>query len=104
VTKGIETFFNTGVPDFLPNALKNFQLTHVFRAGMEKIFSNPQLCVLCKLVADLIIAKRRLGVPREVLAKEAEFLCVGLGIENGRVCRGAIGLNLVSGVRLWWLI
>jgi hypothetical protein len=102
VTKGLQDYFHTGVaPEYLADALHQNQFPFLFRDGMENVYDNPTVCYYCNLAVDLVIGERLLGLTAETLAKEAEYLCVHLGIESRRVCTGVIDLNLVSFVGFW---
>jgi sphingomyelin phosphodiesterase len=95
VTKGLQDYFHTGVaPEYLADALHQNQFPFLFRDGMENVYDNPTVCYYCNLAVDLVIGERLLGLTAETLAKEAEYLCVHLGIESRRVCTGVIDLNL----------
>lgn len=63
---------------------------------MEQVYDNPSVCYMCNLVVDLVIGERFLGLTRETLVEEATLLCTHLKMENERVCKGAIELNIVS--------
>ncbi|RZC34304.1 sphingomyelin phosphodiesterase-like [Asbolus verrucosus] len=95
LTTGITEYFRTGIkPSYLDKVLQSHQLPHVFREDMEHVYDNAQVCYLCNLVVDLVIGERKLGLSRETLVKEANYLCTHLGIETERVCNGVVELNV----------
>ena len=97
VVRGLKEYIpSQNPPDYFNTAMENYQLTHLFREGMEDIYDNPQICYICNLAVDLVILERREGMTRDTLAEEAEYLCIHLGIESRRVCLGVIELNIVS--------
>ncbi|RZC34305.1 sphingomyelin phosphodiesterase, partial [Asbolus verrucosus] len=94
VQKGITEFFRTGTKaSYFTEALKSYQLPHVLREHMEKVYDNEEICILCSLIFDLVVDERKQGVTKESLVEMVEYVCVSLGIENERVCHGAINLN-----------
>ncbi|KAJ3657707.1 hypothetical protein Zmor_009492 [Zophobas morio] len=95
VVRGLKEYIpSQNPPDYFNTAMENYQLTHLFREGMEDIYDNPQICYICNLAVDLVILERREGMTRDTLAEEAEYLCIHLGIESRRVCLGVIELNI----------
>ncbi|KYB28199.1 Sphingomyelin phosphodiesterase-like Protein [Tribolium castaneum] len=92
---GLREYFQTGIAtDEFLKTLHSYEFPYLFRDGMENVYDNPTVCYMCNLVVDLVIGERFLGLTRETLVKEATLLCTHLKIENERVCKGAIELNI----------
>ncbi|XP_044255456.1 sphingomyelin phosphodiesterase-like [Tribolium madens] len=93
VKKGITELFQTGNKPYFTNVAKSYQLPHVFREHMEKVYNNKEICILCNLLFDLVIDEWNQGMTKEKILDIVQYICVELGIENERVCHGSITIN-----------
>jgi sphingomyelin phosphodiesterase len=94
VKNGIVDLFKTKTKsDSFTKAAQSYQLPHVFREHMEKVYDNDQICTLCNIVFDLVIDEYNHGMTKEAIVDTIEYLCLSLGIETERVCNGAISIN-----------
>ncbi|XP_060531078.1 sphingomyelin phosphodiesterase-like [Cylas formicarius] len=100
---GFLEFLRDGVkPGYLKEAIQHFQLPHFFRDeefdrpdyGLMSLITDEETCTLCGILVNVIIEERKLGLGREQLAGEVAAICIDFGIENERVCKGAIDLNV----------
>uniref|UniRef100_V5G074 Sphingomyelin phosphodiesterase 1 n=1 Tax=Anoplophora glabripennis TaxID=217634 RepID=V5G074_ANOGL len=72
------------------------QTLHTYLDSLPKGISIDDFatCTSCKIVADLLIAERKLGMTNEQLVKEADFVCTLLKIESATICEGIIRPNV----------
>nr|CAI5843402.1 unnamed protein product [Callosobruchus analis] len=80
----LEQYLVTGVkPQNLSAALQGYELPHFFRHQTDlSLFKWDKVCLLCDVLANLLIGQFRAGYNKEAILAEVVFICTYLKIED----------------------
>lgn len=96
LVNGLNEYIRTGKESTdLQDALQSIQAPYELR-NFGTTVKNTAVCMLCNVVARLILSYRQSGAPIDLLSEALKKLCIGAKIESEAVCNGVIDLNLVS--------
>ncbi|XP_066245446.1 sphingomyelin phosphodiesterase B-like [Euwallacea similis] len=95
IKRGFDDYLQTNIrPDYLNQALSHFQIPYFFRTyeGKERLYGldDATTCSLCSVIANFLVAGRKLGMTDINIKAEGEQICDAFNIESPRVCSGAI--------------
>ncbi|VEN50000.1 unnamed protein product [Callosobruchus maculatus] len=92
----LEQYLVTGLkPQNLSAALQDYELPHFFRHHTDfSLFKRDKVCLMCDVLANLLIAQFRAGFNQEAILGEVVFICTYLKIEDQSVCDGFVEENL----------